>query len=95
MACDAGYFPATLLFLPAGDMNIKLSSIEKDGTSFSQTVTYRNSGRTRREIFCGRTSKELGAAIHDRVRELTEEFKTGLKRLSARLVLPLSFFAGG
>ena len=57
-------------------LKIELSEVtHRESSGWEQTVTYRNSGRTRREIFCGRTSKELGAAIHDRVRELRKSSK--------------------
>jgi hypothetical protein len=52
-------------------MNVKLSEVTRDTSGLQQTVTYqRNNGRTRREVFCGRTSKELGDAVNERVQQL-------------------------
>jgi hypothetical protein len=52
-------------------MNVELSEVSRDTSGWQQTVTYQhNNGRTRREVFCGRTSKELSDAVKERVREL-------------------------
>jgi hypothetical protein len=52
------------------DLKIELSEVTHRESGWEQKLTYRKDGRIRNEIFCGRTSKELGTAIHERVREL-------------------------
>lgn len=57
-------------------MKIVLSEVTHDiASGLEQTLTYRQEGRTRREVFCGRNSKELGIAVHERVRELRRREK--------------------
>jgi hypothetical protein len=51
-------------------MNVELSEASRDTSGWQQTVTYQYNGRTRREVFVGRTSKELSDAVKERVREL-------------------------
>jgi hypothetical protein len=51
-------------------MNLELSEVSRDSSGWQQTVTYEHDGRTRREIFVGRTPDELGNAVRERVREL-------------------------
>jgi hypothetical protein len=51
-------------------MTVELSEVRRDKFGLQQSVTYEHAGRIRREIFCGRTSKELGDAVEERVQEL-------------------------
>jgi hypothetical protein len=52
-------------------LNVELSEISRDTSGWQQAVTYQhNDGRTRREVYCGRTPEELDAAVKERVREL-------------------------
>jgi hypothetical protein len=62
-------------------LKIELNEVTHNSSSgFEQTLTYRQDGRTRHEIFCGRTSKELGEAVHERVRELRKSSQPDQKR---------------
>jgi hypothetical protein len=51
-------------------MPVELSEVSRDKSGWQQTITYQHDGRIRREIFVGRTSKELRDAVKERVREL-------------------------
>lgn len=51
-------------------MKVELSDISRDSSGWQQAVSYEHNGRTRREVYVGRTPEELNAAVKERVREL-------------------------
>lgn len=55
-------------------MRVDLSPVSRESPStasgWQQAVTYEHNGRTRKEIFCGRTRGELDAAVAERVGDL-------------------------
>jgi len=54
-------------------MKITQSPVTVTPTGFEQTILYTHAGRTRTEIFCGRTSEELTRLVSERRDELKRE----------------------
>jgi len=49
-----------------GTLKIFVSEVQQEGSCYEQEIEYQHNGRTRKEVFVGRSREELSAAVAQR-----------------------------
>jgi hypothetical protein len=64
-------------FLRKAIVKISKTAVTQTASGLEQQIQYQQNGRTRREIFVGRTESELNRHVKERVEEMENQRKMG------------------